>query len=97
MKKLAALLVALGSVFMANAYCIYNNASIPVYVEIGSDPFTSFKQTIGPGQNGCCNWQTEGCNPSTNRDEALPMMISSACGCYNQGQVIAGQLISFTY
>ena len=96
MKKLAALLVALSGVFMANAYCIYNNASIPVFVEVGSDPFTSFKQTIAPGQNGCCNWQTDGCNPSRNRNESLPMKITSTCGCYDQGQVVAGQLISFT-
>ncbi|RHZ80899.1 hypothetical protein Glove_130g110 [Diversispora epigaea] len=95
MKKLTALLVVLSSVFMVNAYCVYNNASIPVSVEVGSDTFTSFKHTLAPGEYKCCNWQTESCNPSKDINASLPMKITSDCGCYSQGQILAGYWCSF--
>ncbi|CAG8615808.1 10559_t:CDS:2 [Ambispora leptoticha] len=95
MKKLTALLVVLSSVFMVNAYCVYNSASIPVYVTIGSNVFTSFKQTLAPGTYGCCNWQNESCNPSKNKNETLPMTIESDCGCYYEGQIVAGYSCTF--
>ena len=84
----------LGSIFMTNAFCIYNDANFPIEAYVGGQGTRSFSQFINPGTYACCNYADTGCNPSGSRDTILTMQIASYCGCGYNAQIVAGQLIS---
>ena len=84
----------LGSIFMANAFCVYNNASIPINAYVTGSSSRSFFQAIYPGTSKCCNYANTGCNPSGSQGATLTLKITSNCGCNYNATIVAGLLIS---
>ncbi len=60
----------------ASAYCIVNQANIPVIVRLETpNPLGGFHRIVWAGQQACCDWFDRRCNPTGTRDDLLQFRI----------------------
>ena len=61
----------------AEAFCVYNNTDIRIYVAKIGGRDRDFKKDIPTGRNVCCDWQTEDCNPTEKGDSVVRFYVST--------------------
>ena len=90
-------LLALAALFFASrpaeAFCIENRAdeALTFVVDIdGKGNNAPYVRRLGPGEQGCCDWQRYDCNASKKRDGVLSFSVTRIIG--NQEQRVSRAL-----